>query len=290
MIQDIAPHQYEVAYQPQRPKETDALLIYYDGKILSKFENNEISYPTVEEIQQVFPKTVNKAKYLFRIDQRDYYELRKPVIEEFDGWKYENILVLRDARPMWKAFAGITGYQIHNWYSDNQFCGRCAAKLKPLEGERALQCPECGKVIYPVIAPSVIVAITNKDEILLTRYASSHSSYKNYALVAGYAEIGETLEATVHREVMEEVGLRVKNLHYYKSQPWAFSGALLVGYFCEVDGETTVTLEEEELCEATWFKRNDMPVKNSHIISLTNEMMEYFRVYGFPKQRDGENK
>lgn len=290
MIQDIAPHQYEVAYQPQRPKETDALLIYYDGKILSKFENNEISYPTVEEIQQVFPKTVNKAKYLFRIDQRDYYELRKPVIEEFDGWKYENILVLRDARPMWKAFAGITGYQIHNWYSDNQFCGRCAAKLKPLEGERALQCPECGKVIYPVIAPSVIVAITNKDEILMTRYASSHSSYKNYALVAGYAEIGETLEATVHREVMEEVGLRVKNLHYYKSQPWAFSGALLVGYFCEVDGDTTVTLEEEELCEATWFKRNDMPVKNSHIISLTNEMMEYFRVYGFPKQRDGENK
>ncbi|MDD3278337.1 MAG: NAD(+) diphosphatase [Lachnospiraceae bacterium] len=290
MIQDIAPHQYNVAYQPKQPKPSDTLLIYRGGKILAGFVKDEICFPTVEEIQSIFPGAAKKAKYLFRIDERDYYELRKPPIEAFDGWKYEDILVLRRAVPMWKAFAGITGYQIHNWYSDHQFCGRCAAELEAAPGERALKCPVCGKIIYPTIAPSVIVAVTNKDQILMTRYASSHSSYKNYALVAGYAEVGETLEATVHREVMEEVGLRVKNLRYYKSQPWAFSGALLVGYFCEVDGDTSVTLEEEELCEATWFTRSEMPVKDDHVISLTNEMMEYFRIYGYPKARDGENE
>lgn len=276
MIQDIAPHRYHVAYQPKCPKDTDVLLIYRDGRILADYREGQISYPTVEEIGQVFPEVYEKAKYLFRIDHQDYYELRKPKISEFACWKYTSITDLREAEPMWKAFAGITGYQIHSWYSDTKYCGRCGTKMVPPGKERAMQCPSCGKITYPTIAPSVIVGVTHGDRLLLTRYASNHSSYKKYALVAGYTEVGETLEETVRREVMEEVGLRVKNIRYYKSQPWSFTGTILAGFYCEVDGDPTITMDEEELCEASWFERKDIPV-NPSTISLTNEMIENFR-------------
>ena len=276
MIQDIAPHQYQVCYQPTVPGDMDVVLIYRDNKILTEYCDGQLRYPTVAEIRTVFPQIAEKAKFLFRIDHQDYYELRKPVVEEFYPWKYENTVVLREAKPMWKAFAGITGYQIHNWYSDTKFCGRCGTKMLPHGQERAMRCPVCGKITYPTIAPSVIVGVTDGDRILLTRYASNHSNYKKYALVAGYTEVGETLEETVRREVMEEVGLKVKNIRYYKSQPWAFTGTLLAGFYCEVDGDTSIHLDESELCEAAWFKRSEIPVNPSKI-SLTNEMIEHFR-------------
>ena len=92
-----------------------------------------------------------------------------------------------------------------------------------------------------------------------------------------FAEIGESLEATVRREVMEEVGLPVKNIRFYKSQPWSFSSSLLAGFYCDLDTEDeTVTLQEDELGEGTWFEREELPVGGSSI-SLTREMIEQFR-------------
>ena len=93
---------------------------------------------------------------------------------------------------------------------------------------------------------------------------------------AGFVEIGETLEQTIEREVMEEVGLKVKNIRYYKSQPWAFSSSLIAGFFAELDGSDQVTLDENELAEAVWVKREDIP-ENPIKISLANEMMEVFQ-------------
>ena len=101
--------------------------------------------------------------------------------------------------------------------------------------------------------------------------------YKKYALIAGFNEIGETIEETVHREVMEEVGLKVKNLKYYKSQPWPFTGTLLMGFFCELDGEDDrITLEEEELAEAGWYSPEEVP-EDEERIALTREMMTRFK-------------
>ncbi len=91
-------------------------------------------------------------------------------------------------------------------------------------------------------------------------------------------EVGESLEDAVRREVMEEVGLRVKNIRYYKSQPWSFTDALLVGYFCDADGSTEIAMDEEELSEAVWFEKEHIPAERSEAdISLTGEMIEAFR-------------
>lgn len=108
----------------------------------------------------------------------------------------------------------------------------------------------------------------------MSKYAGR--PYTNYALIAGFNEIGESAEQTVAREVMEEVGLKVKNIRYYKSQPWAFSGSLLLGFFCDLDGSDRITLDRNELAEAGWFKRDEIALTDDHL-SLTREMIMQFK-------------
>ena len=128
---------------------------------------------------------------------------------------------------------------------------------------------------YPKISPAVIVGVIHKDRILMSKYAGNRASH--YALIAGFAEIGETIEETVRREVYEEVGLHVKNLRYYKSQPWSFSDSLLFGFFAELDGDDeTITLDTRELSTAAWFTREEAPAQPLNI-SLTSEMIWKFK-------------
>ncbi|MFI3209388.1 MAG: NAD(+) diphosphatase, partial [Eubacteriales bacterium] len=96
-------------------------------------------------------------------------------------------------------------------------------------------------------------------------------------LVAGFCEIGESVEATIRREVLEEVGVHVKNIRYYNSQPWGFSESLLLGFFADLDGENTVTLDTEELKEAVWMNREDVPDDKENGLSLTYTMMQAFK-------------
>lgn len=190
------------------------------------------------------------------------------------GYEFIGVDSFRKAQPREHAYAAITAFHLYGWYRDNHFCGRCGKPLKHDDKQRMLRCDCCKNMVFPKICPAVIVAVTDKDRILLTKYAGR--TYRNYALIAGFTEIGETTEETVSREVMEEVGVKVKNITYYKSQPWGLSGSQLLGYFCELDGDDTITLEEDELSVGTWVKADDIDVIDDHI-SLTREMIEKFR-------------
>ena len=134
-------------------------------------------------------------------------------------------------------------------------------------------CPSCGNVVYPRINPAVIVGVIKGDKLLITRY---RSGYAHNALVAGFTEIGETLEETVAREVMEETGVKVKNIRYYKSQPWGMAQDILVGFFCEADGDGEIHMDENELKYAEWVNREDIVLQPNNL-SLTNEMMKVFK-------------
>lgn len=150
--------------------------------------------------------------------------------------------------------------------------------MEASEKERAMRCPKCGKVRYPQICPGVIVGVTDGDKLLLTKYSVSHSTYRRYALIAGYTEVGESLEDTVRREVMEEVGLEVKNIRYYGSQPWSPTDTLLMGFFCDVDGTRDITLDEDELSVAEWLTRDEIPDESADpSVSLTGTMMKAFK-------------
>ena len=137
-----------------------------------------------------------------------------------------------------------------------------------------MRCTECGNMIFPRINPAVIIGIINGDKIMLVTHAANTT---RYGLVAGFIEIGETAEEAVAREVMEEVGLKVKNIRYYKSQPWGVAGNLSLGYFCEVDGDDTPNIDINELATATWHHKDAIPEgAQDDGISLTREMIRVF--------------
>ena len=158
----------------------------------------------------------------------------------------------------------------------NRFCGSCGGKTEPDTVERAMKCKDCGRVIYPRINPAVIVGVTNGDKLLLTYYARNRGVQKIPALIAGFTEIGETFEECVAREVMEEVGLKVKNIRYYKSQPWGLADDILAGYYCDVDGDDTIHIDENELKKAEWVSRKDI-TGQPNPGSMTHEMMMWFK-------------
>lgn len=212
-----------------------------------------------------------ESRYLFSISGRGFFLAD---IDALDGCRYVSTQALRTLKPKWMAFAAVTGYHLAYWYSHNRFCGACAAPMRPSDNERALVCERCGGVVYPNIAVAVIVGVKDGDSLLLTRYSAR--AYKRFALVAGYAEIGEGLEDTVRREVYEETRLKVKNISYYGNQPWGFSRSLLVGFFADLDGTNEFHLDDGELSMAVWMRRDEIPEPETDI-SLTSEMMHAFK-------------
>lgn len=138
-----------------------------------------------------------------------------------------------------------------------------------------MKCPECGNMIFPKLCPAVTVAVLHEDKLLVSKY-NGRAQTNTYALIAGFVEIGESAEECVAREVMEEVGLKVKNIRYYGSQPWGFAGNLQIGYVAELDGSADITLDEDELSTAFFIRREELePIENRP--ALTQEMIEDFR-------------
>ena len=215
-----------------------------------------------------------KLAYIFRLQDRNYFLwLGQAGDCPAEAYHFESPRQLRQLQSKDMCFAAMTAWHLYNWYRVNRYCGCCGAQTVHDDKERMLRCPGCGNMIFPRISPAVIIAITDGDRLLLSKYAGR--SYTRYALIAGYTEIGETLEQTVKREVMEEVGLQVTNIRYYKSQPWGVDGNVLMGFYCDLQGDSTVHLDTNELAMAQWYPRDHLPAHDDGI-SLTREMIRVF--------------
>ena len=297
MIQDIAPHKWDITYKNIQPVPDSKVLFFSLGQLLivenktqpasTNAEQTEtsaasgeivIDFPEYKDVHSECPGT--DYQYLFELDGTTFFRVAlshngKSHILEVTGGKFIGRNYLRGVQPKELVLAAITGFHLDGWYDRNHFCGRCANILQQDDKERMLKCPVCGNMVYPRINPAVIVGVTNGDKLLLTKY--NGRAYKKYALVAGFNEIGESFEETVRREVMEETGLRVKNIRYYKSQPWGFTDNILAGYFCEVDDPDNIRVDTEELSVAKWVPRDEIPVSIEEL-SLTNEMISVFRL------------
>ncbi len=292
MFNEIYPHKLNIEYKDVRPNEEDILLLYKGGSAFVKLADNKVEVPTVKDLGMDKEKT----GFLFEIDGKRFFRLATEqsitdgAVAETDkeyvsteqkklaevGYSYVNLDNLRKTEPRHISFAIHLGLSLDRWYRKSVFCGKCGSRTVHSDKERAMVCPNCHNVIYPTISPSVIVLIRDGEEILVTRYQEAHNSYRGYALVAGYVESGETPEETVRREVMEEVGLKVKNISYVTSQPWPQSGSLLLGFVCDIDGDRDVKVEEDELELAEWINRKDLPDRSKDA-SLTSHLIEMFR-------------
>ena len=279
MFQDISPYTYDPIYTAAKP-EDDSLVIFTEKHCPLLKGEAEISLPTVAQVCEAGANR-DTLRFLFSISGKLFFlcdddaaaeELKK------QGFAYRRMSEFRNASPDWIVFAAATGSQMGQWYKRHRFCGSCGAPMKHSDRERMLYCEHCNESIYPKICPAVIVGIIDRerDKIVVSGYADRTRA--RVALIAGFAETGESIEDTVHREVMEEVGIKVKNLKFYKSQPWTFTDSLLFGFFCELDGDPTLTVDKNELSGAMWMSRDEIP-EDPHKLSLTREMLDMFK-YG----------
>lgn len=276
MVQDIYPHSLDNQYDFKAvPEASDTVLNINNGKILiykKAFSEKKIIFPKVEDFG------LNREyRYLFAIDDEKFFllegELNDSELPDDTEYVAERSLRIEGIGRAENLFAAITGKHLADWYRDTKFCGRCGAKMVHSSKQRAMKCTECDNMVFPRIMPAVIVGVTNGDKLLITRY---RTGYAHNALIAGFTEIGETVEETVQREVMEEAGIKVKNIRYYKSQPWGGANDILLGFYCDVDGDDSITMDSEELKYAEWVSRDDIVLQPGHF-SLTNEMMEMFK-------------
>jgi len=168
------------------------------------------------------------------------------------------------------ALAG-RAFQIVDWDRSHQFCGRCGTPTVIKNHERARECPSCGQVHYPRIAPAIMALVRRGREFLLAR--SPHFAPGMYSALAGFVEPGETLEQTLVREVREEVGIEVANVRYFASQPWPFPHSLMIAFNADYAGGE-ITPQADEIEAADWFSIDRLPQVLPSKISISRRLID----------------
>jgi NAD+ diphosphatase len=172
------------------------------------------------------------------------------------GWHWKSLRALYGVlSDEYYAIAG-RAMQLLGWDRVHKYCGSCGKETFIREVERCRECPSCGHLAYPKLAPAVMALVRRDNKILLAR--GPHFPEKFYSVIAGYVDPGETLEQCIHREVLEEVGIKIKNIRYFGSQPWPFSYSLMIAFTCDWE-EGEISIDPMELTDANWFDHSNLP-------------------------------
>ncbi len=246
---------YELNYQAGADDPAYGVLLK-DNRFLAGEKNGRFILPQIN-IKKLLEKPVSQH-YLGQVDGQAYYtaELAPDTLipEEL---AFYNLRRLVGQIPESLFFLIGKAYQIMHWDRTHQYCGRCGTKTEIKTDERAKLCPACGFISYTRISPAIIVAVSRGPEILLARGSRFQNNF--YSVLAGFVDPGETFEECVQREVAEEVGLKVKNIKYFASQPWPFPDSLMVGFTAEYEsGE--IKIDKGEILDAQWFLPDRLPV------------------------------
>jgi NAD+ diphosphatase len=255
-------------------KPSEALwFAYCQGKLLVTVNDQTYGIPNTAGLAglNVLPSW---RHYIGMLDGKPCYAVEWPQeiprVNGFDLMGLRALFGLIDEELIW--VAGRANQMVH-WHQTHRFCGTCGHPTEDKADERAKICPQCGLINYPRVSPAVIMAVISGDRILLGR--SPRFPLPFYSVLAGFVEPGENLEDCVRREILEEVGITVRNMRYFGSQPWPFPNSLMVAFTAEYAGGE-IRLNTSELTDAGWFASNDLPELPSPL-SIARRLIEWFR-------------
>ncbi|WP_372713791.1 NAD(+) diphosphatase [Ilyobacter sp.] len=270
MINEISPNIFNISLlSRENIRSEEQVLCYRGGRVLMKNIGDKFIIPKKNELGEF----VGDGIFLGEVDGEKCF-MAEGKEEMPQGFSYVGMRDIRGQADKLSKWVTAVGFQMYSWLNDNKFCGRCGNPMDLKNDERALECTDCKNIIFPKLSPAIIVAIKKDNKLLLAKNRLHPGTF--YSLIAGYVEAGETIEETVKREVMEEVGIDVKNIKYYKSQPWPFSSSLMLGFFAEYDGNNPIKIDNVEISHADWFDADSLP-EIPNMDSVAGEMIRIFR-------------
>ena len=259
---------------PERPSERAAWFVFHGDRLLVVPAETEATLPEWTELESL-GASPSAAHYLGRLEDVDCFavdigpecgELQLP-----NGGCLEGLRALYGRLPDQLFSVAGRAAQILEWDRTHRFCGRCGAPTERMEDERARRCPECEHLAYPRLSPAVIMLVRRGDEILLARNAARGGTF--WSVLAGFVEPGESLEEAVVREVREEVGIEIRDLRYFGSQPWPFPHQLMIGFTANY-ASGDICIDPAELVEARWFHRRRLPEQMPSRISIARRLID----------------
>lgn len=267
--------QIDISWQIPTSGQRTWFFVFRKGEVLLR--ESDLSYPEQSPAQIDPALSALPLHWVGRLDGRDC------LVTYVDAqWEPPAGYVLRGLRTVFDrldaplaAFAG-RAFQIAEWARTHRFCGVCATPTRLSEREHCAICPSCGHRAYPRISPAMMVLVCRGDQILLARHAAApgRSPSQRHTALAGFVEAGESLEHTVMREVMEEVGLTVHGLQYFSSQAWPFPHSLMVAFVAEyLDGD--IKIDETEILEARWYGPQDALPEVPSTMSVSGRLIRH---------------
>jgi len=260
--------------------------VFQGNKLLIKPNGSEATIPFGPEMKR-FGYPLTRRHFLGELDGNACYALElaegQPLPEGVAMEGLRQVFGRVDEDFFWVAARAV---QIVDWDRTHQFCSRCGAPTVQRESERSKECPKCGQIHFPRLAPAVIVRVERGNQILMAR--SRHFAPGVFSVLAGFVEPGETLEEAVAREVKEESGIRVKDIRYFGSQPWPFPHSLMIGFTAEYAGGE-IALEDSELEAADWYTAENLPPQPGKI-SIARKLIDAFVEKQKNKQDESQAK
>jgi len=267
------PSDFKPSISPSAPQDSDAWWFIYSGyRLLVKTSNDADAIPltTAPEILGI---SIGRRLCIGMLRGKDCYAAEASIQECISaGFHFAELRSLFSRLEDGFFEVAMLGVHLVEWDKNYRFCCRCRAELKAREDIRAKECPGCGRLEFPRLSPAIIVLIEKGDALLLAR--SPRFAGEFFSVLAGFVEPGESLEEAVHREVLEETGVRVKNVKYFGSQPWPFPDSLMIGFTAQYEsGE--IRIDGEEIIEAGWFKAENLP-KIPGKLSIARQLIDSF--------------
>jgi NAD+ diphosphatase len=260
-------------FKPTRSQPGPALWFIFDkGHLLTKINADRFCIPNAPDLKALHISPSYKM-YLGSLDGQPCYAAAMEPGSSFDAnFKTNNLRTLFGLIPDTLIWIAGRANQLLHWHVTHRYCGKCGHETEDKTDERAKICPRCLHVNYPRLSPAVIVAILKENRILLARNRNFKGPY--YSVLAGFVEPGESLEECVKREIKEEVGIRVKNVRYFGSQPWPFPDSLMIAFISDyAAGE--IVVDGSEIIDAAWFSKEELP-RIPPKISIARQLIDWF--------------
>ncbi|TGC08759.1 NAD(+) diphosphatase [Methanolobus halotolerans] len=246
--------------------------VFKDRKILLISGEGDLRLPSACNITS-FKIDIQRKQYLGEFGGFSCF-----AAETIDDLTENKSVVFEDIRKLpgiiGETVAAIAGRAVHllEWDKNTLYCGHCGSGTLWKSDERAKECTECGLLFFPKISPAIIVMIEKDNKILMAR--SPHFPPNRYGLIAGFVEPGESIEEAVVREVIEEVGIRIRGISYFGSQPWPYPDSLMIAFTAKyLEGE--IRFNDGEIEEADWFSYDEIPHLPGNT-SISGKLVEHF--------------